>query len=131
MVDDWQGIPLIEEMILAALQAVPPALREAAAMDGCGPLGVFRHVVLPAILPTILITTLLRLVWTANYVDLAFILTGGGPGNSSTTLALQSYLTAYKATDFGQGAAYAVAQAVVLMFLVILYVRLTRRSEKA
>ncbi len=121
----WQGVPLFAVMILAALQGVPPELREAASMDGCGRRGVFRHVVLPAILPTILITTLLRLIWTTNYVDLILIMTGGGPGLASTNLTLEAYVTAYKAMDFGTGAAYAVTQAAVLSLLVVLYVRLT------
>lgn len=129
VIDVWQGVPLFAVMILAALQAVPPELKEAASMDGAGRLGVFRHVVVPAILPTVLITTVLRLIWTANYIDLPFILTGGGPGTASTTMALQSYVTAYKGGDFGEGAAYAVTQAVVLAVFVVLYVRLTRKAE--
>src|SRR5699024_6472007 len=68
MIDVWQGVPLFAVMILAALQAVPGELREAAGIDGCGPLRVFRYVVLPVILPTILITVVLRLIWTANYI---------------------------------------------------------------
>lgn len=129
-VDVWQGIPLFAVMILAALQGVPPELREAASMDGCTRRQVFRFVVLPAIAPTILITTLLRVIWTSNYVDLVLIMTGGGPGISSTTLALQSYVTAYKTTDFGRGASYAVLQGVVLAILVVLYIRLTNRRVK-
>lgn len=128
MIDVWQGIPLFAIMILAALQSVSGELKESAQIDGCGPVSVFRHVVLPAILPTILITTLLRLIWTSNYVDLIFILTGGGPGTSSTTLALESYLTTYKASDFGAGAAYAVIQALFLAVFIALYVRLTRKD---
>ncbi|KJQ55413.1 carbohydrate ABC transporter permease [Microbacterium sp. SA39] len=128
MIDVWQGIPLFAIMILAALQSVSGELKESAQIDGCGPVSVFRHVVLPAILPTILITTLLRLIWTSNYVDLIFILTGGGPGTSSTTLALESYLTTYKASDFGSGAAYAVIQALFLAVFIALYVRLTRKD---
>ncbi|HMS37427.1 MAG TPA: sugar ABC transporter permease, partial [Arachnia sp.] len=62
--------------------------------------------------------------------DLIFILTGGGPGISSTTLALQSYLTAYKSTDFGQGAAYSVLQAVLLVVFVVMYLMLTKRNEE-
>lgn len=129
MIDVWQGVPLFTVMILAALQSVSGDLKEAAATDGCGPVRVFRYVVLPAIIPTILITALLRIIWTANYIDLIFILTGGGPGLSSTTLALQSYLTAYKATDFGQGAAYSVFQAAILVIFVIIYLRLTAKNE--
>lgn len=131
LVDVWQGIPLFAVMILAALQSVSGDLKEAAAVDGCGRVGIFRHVVVPAILPTVLITVVLRLIWTANYVDLIFILTGGGPGTSSTTLALQSYLTTYKATNFGEGASYAVLQAVVLALFVILYLRLTSSKKAA
>lgn len=128
-IDVWQGIPLFAVMILAALQAVPPELKEAAAIDGAGRWGVFLHVTLPAILPTVLITTVLRVIWTANYIDLPFILTGGGPGNASTTLALQSYVTAYKGHEFGEGAAHAVLQAVVLVIFVVMYVRMTRKGQ--
>jgi multiple sugar transport system permease protein len=128
-VDVWQGVPFFAVMVLAALQAVPAELKEAASIDGCGRWGVFRHVVVPAILPTVLITTLLRVIWTANYIDLAFILTGGGPGTATTTLPLQSYLTAYKGADFGQGSAYAVVQALVLTALIVVYVRLVREER--
>ncbi len=91
---------------------------------------MFRHVVLPHILPTIVITLVLRVIWTANYVDLAYVLTGGGPARATTTLPLQSYLTAYKGGDFGQGAAYAMVQAAVLAVMVVFYIRLTSEREK-
>jgi multiple sugar transport system permease protein len=117
-------------MILAALQGVPSELKESARTDGAGPWGVFRHVVVPAILPTILVTVVLRIIWTANYIDLPYVLTGGGPAYATTTLPLQSYLAAYKGGELGQGAAYAIVQAVVLAVMVVLYVRLTSRQEK-
>ncbi|MEQ6898176.1 sugar ABC transporter permease [Microbacterium sp. KR10-403] len=125
-IDAWQGIPFFAVMVLAALQAVPEELKESARTDGCGVLGVFRHVVVPSILPTVLITLVLRLIWTANYIDLAYVLTGGGPGIASTTIPLQSYLTAYKQGQMGNGAAYAVIQAVILAILVVIYLRLTQ-----
>lgn len=129
MVDVWQGVPFFAVMILAALQGVSGELKESARIDGCGPWGVFWNVVAPKILPTILITTILRIIWTANYVDLAFILTGGGPAEATTTLPLQAYLTAYKSGDFGTGAAYAVIQAAVLMVFIVMYVRLSAKGE--
>lgn len=130
MIDTWQGIPFFAVMILAALQGVPADLKDAARTDGCGPLAVFRHVVVPYIIPTIVITIVLRVIWTANYVDLAYVLTGGGPARATTTMPLQSYLTAYKGGDFGQGAAYAMIQAAVLAVMVVFYVRLTSEKEK-
>jgi multiple sugar transport system permease protein len=129
VVDAWQGIPFFAVMILAALQSVPHELKDSARTDGCGPVGVFRNVVLPHILPTILITLVLRLIWTANYIDLAYVLTGGGPARATTTLPLLSYLTAYKGGDFGQGAAYAMVQAAILSIFVVLYIRLTRERK--
>ena len=128
-IDAWQGIPFFAIMILAALQGVPDELKESARTDGAGVLGVFRHVVLPAIVPTVLITVVLRLIWTANYVDLAYVLTGGGPGYATTTIPLESYLTAYKSGDLGQGSAYAMIQAVVLAILIAIYLRLTRQKD--
>ncbi len=130
MVDVWQGVPFFAVMILAALQGVSHELVESSRLDGCGAIQTFRHVTLPAILPTILITLLLRVIWTANYVDLALIMTGGGPAEATTALPLQSYLTAYKGGDFGSGAAYAVVQAAVLMAFVVLYVRQSHQQEE-
>ena len=95
-------------------------------MDGAGRWATFWAVVWPVILPTVLITTLLRLIWTSNYVDMVLIMTTGGPGIASTTWALESYLTAYKSADFGQGAAYAVTQAAILCIFIAIYLRLTR-----
>ncbi len=128
-IDAWQGIPFFAVMVLAALQAVPEELKESARTDGCGVFAVFRHVVAPSILPTVLITLVLRLIWTANYIDLAYVLTGGGPGIASTTIPLQSYVTAYKQGQMGNGAAYAVIQAIVLAVLVVIYLRLTQTKE--
>lgn len=130
MVDVWQGIPFFAVMLLAALQSVPREIVEAARVDGCGAVSVFRNVVIPHIMPTVLVTLLLRVIWTANYVDLAFILTGGGPAEATTTIPLQSYLTAYKAGNFGVGSAYAMVQAAFLMIFVVIYVRLSRKGEE-
>ncbi len=129
-IDAWQGIPFFMVMILAALQGVPSELVESARTDGAGHAGVFRHVILPAIVPTVLITVVLRLIWTANYIDLTYVLTGGGPAYATTTLPLASYLTAYKGGSFGEGAAYAMIQAAVLAVMVVVYVRLTSKGER-
>ena len=129
LVDAWQGIPFFAVMILAALQSVPEELKDAAKTDGCSRYQVFRNVVIPHILPTVLITVVLRIIWTANYIDLIYILTGGGPGYDTTTIPLSSYVTAYKIGDMGQGAAVVMIQAAVLTFLIAFYVRLSNQKE--
>ncbi len=127
----WQGIPFFAVMILAALQGVPQELVEAAKIDGANAWHTFWRVVLPLIMPTVLITITLRLIWTANYFDLMLILTNGGPANATLTLPLYAYQTAYRGMDFGLGAAMSVAQAIALGFLVLLYMRQVRKSEIA
>jgi len=130
-IDIWQGIPFFAVMLLAALQAVPAELTEAARIDGANAWKNYWHIVLPLIMPTVLITSILRLIWTANYFDLILILTNGGPANASLTIPLHAYQTAYRGFDFGGAAALGVTQALALMGLVIVYMRLTRRAEIA
>jgi multiple sugar transport system permease protein len=128
-IDIWQGVPFFAVMILAALQGVPGELYEAAKIDGANSWHTFWRVVLPLIMPSVLITTVLRLIWTANYFDLILILTGGGPANSTMTVPLLAYNTAYRGFDFGQAAALGVVQAAILAVLVVFYIRQIRRSE--
>jgi multiple sugar transport system permease protein len=129
LADVWQGIPFFAVMLLAALQAIPEDLFEAARIDGASTWRMFLHVTLPLLVPTILITTMLRMIWTANYMDLIMIMTGGGPGYSSLTVPLHAYYTAYKRLDFGYGATIAIVQVVVLAAAIVLYLRQLRRNE--
>ena len=129
LADIWQGIPFFAVMLLAALQAIPEELFEAARIDGASVWRVFRHVTLPLLLPTILITTMLRMIWTANYMDLIMVMTGGGPGYSSLTIPLHAYYTAYKRLDFGYGSTIAIVQVVLLAAAIAFYLRQLRRNE--
>ncbi len=103
--------------LLAALKAIPDELYEAAAIDGATGLGQFRHVTLPLLASTIVVTILLRTIWIANFADLIFVMTGGGPANATQTVATYIFTTAYSRLDFG----YASAIATVLLVLLILY----------
>jgi multiple sugar transport system permease protein len=129
LADIWQGIPFFAVMLLAALQAIPEELFEAARIDGASPWRAFRHVTFPLLLPTILITTMLRMIWTANYMDLIMIMTGGGPGYSSLTVPLHAYYTAYKRLDFGYGSTIAIVQVAILAGAIVFYLRQLRKNE--
>jgi ABC-type sugar transport systems, permease components len=130
-IDIWQGVPFFAVMILAALQGVPAELHEAAKIDGASTWQAFWRVTFPLILPTILITTILRLIWTSNYFDLMLVLTGGGPGTSTLTIPLSAYITAYRGSDFGTASALATVQAALMMVLIVFYIRQVRKSEIA
>jgi multiple sugar transport system permease protein len=131
VIDVWQGIAFFAVMLLAALQGVPIELLEAAKLDGASPWQSFWRVTLLFIMPTVLITVVLRVVWTANYFDLILVVTNGGPANATLTLPLYAYQTAYQKFDFGLAAALGVTQAALLAVPVIMYVRQIRRSEIA
>ena len=79
----WRGIPFFAIMLLAGLQAVPDELYEAAHVDGAGVLARFWHITLPLLRPIIVVATATRIIWTFNYADLIFVMTGGGPANAT------------------------------------------------
>jgi multiple sugar transport system permease protein len=113
----WWGIPFFAITLLAALQAIPRDLYEAAAIDGAGPWQRFRSVTLPFLAPTIAITVLLRTVWIANFADLIVVMTNGGPADRTQIVASYIFTQAFRRLDFG----YASAIAFVLLFLLLVY----------
>ena len=104
----WRGAPFFAIVLLAALQAIDPALYESAKMDGAGPWQRFRLVTLPLILNAVVISTLLRALWTFNFIDLIWTMTRGGPVDTTRTLAIYIFDVAYQKGDFGYAAALSV-----------------------
>lgn len=127
----WQGVPFFAVMLLAAMQTIPADLLEAARVDGAGPVRCLRSITLPLLLPTILITTLLRTIWVANYVDMPYLMTGGGPGVASHTLAVQTFITVKGRLDFGHGAALALVLAALLSVVMAVYLWQLRQRGSA
>jgi multiple sugar transport system permease protein len=113
----WFGVPFFAITLLAALQAIPAEFYEASAIDGATLWQRFRHITLPFLAPAIAITVMLRTIWIANFADLIWVMTGGGPANATQTLATYIFSTAYSRLDFG----YASAIAAVLLVLLLLY----------
>lgn len=113
----WWGIPFFAITLLAALQAIPKDLYEAAAIDGAGPIERFRSITLPFLAPTIAITILLRTVWISNFADLIVVMTNGGPADRTQIVASYIFTTAFRRLDFG----YASAIALVLLVLLLAY----------
>ncbi|WEX10590.1 sugar ABC transporter permease [Chelativorans sp. AA-79] len=113
----WWGIPFFAITLLAALQAIPRDLYEAAAIDGAGPARRFLSITLPFLAPTIAITVLLRTVWISNFADLIIVMTGGGPADRTQIVASYIFTQAFRKLDFG----YASAIALVLLGLLLAY----------
>ncbi|KKX34476.1 sugar ABC transporter permease [Rhizobium sp. LC145] len=113
----WWGIPFFAITLLAALQAIPRDLYEAASIDGANWFQRFLSITLPFLAPTIAITILLRTVWISNFADLIVVMTGGGPADRTQIVASYIFTQAFRALDFG----YASAIALVLLVLLLAY----------
>ena len=113
--DVWHWTSLVALLTFSGLTAIPPAYYQAALMDGASRWQVFRHVELPRLKSVLTIAVLLRLMDSFMIYTEPFVLTGGGPGNSTTFLS--QYLTSMAVGQFDLGPAAAFS---VLYFLVVL-----------
>jgi len=119
----WQGVPYFALMLMAGLSSIPSELYEAGNVDGTSKWQAFIHITLPSLKNIIFITTLLRTIWIANNVDLIYLMTNGGPANSSMTMSVLSFVTAQKGFDFGYASAMSVTLSIMLVFVAIIYVK--------
>ncbi|ABM60246.1 carbohydrate ABC transporter permease [Verminephrobacter eiseniae] len=113
VVVSWMTIAFTTVVYTAALQSVPAELHEAARMDGAGPLNRFCNVTLPMIAPGTTISVTLTLITTLKLFDVIAVLTGGGPANSTKSVAFYLIDVAFTSNRFG----YASAIAMVLLAL--------------
>jgi len=127
----WRGIPFFAIMLLAGLQAIPDELYEAAHVDGAGVLGRFWHITLPLLRPIIVVATATRIIWTFNYADLIFVMTGGGPANATQITSTYTLMQAYANLDFGYAGALSVVLLLVMLAFTAAYLRITRGVEEA
>jgi len=106
-VDVGQCTPFILVILVGGLSAVPDDVYEAAAVDGAGGWQTFRHITLPLLKPFILVALLFRTIDALKTFDSTQILTGGGPGSSTTTLNFYAFREGISFLDFGRSAAAA------------------------
>ncbi len=127
----WFGITFFAIMLLAALQAIPPSLYEAADIDGATAWQSFWRVTAPMVKSTMVVTILLRSIWIFNWADLIWVMTKGGPGGASQTLALYVFQKAFLGLDFGYAAALGVALTALSLAFTAIFLRVTRFHSEA
>lgn len=125
----WKYIGFGIILLLAGLQGVPAELREAAALDGASAWQTTRHVVLPLLGPTIRIWVFLSVIGSLQLFDLVWIMTLGGPANSSATMATYLVDHGFKRYEFGFGSAVAVILFVICFVFALLYQRFALRRD--
>ncbi|AZI14423.1 MULTISPECIES: carbohydrate ABC transporter permease [Avibacterium] len=126
----WFGAPLIMVNVLSALQTVPQEQYEAAKIDGANAWQVFRHITLPHIKVVIGLLVVLRTVWVFNNFDIIYLITGGGPANSTMTLPIYAYNMGWGTKMLGRSSAVTVLLFLFLLLVCFIYFKVISRWEK-
>ena len=119
----WKGTPFSTVMYLAALQGVPEDLIDAAKIDGATGWKRLLYVIIPTIGPVIRITVLLTTIWTANYFDIIYVMTEGGPLNQTHIFPTYIYELGFRRGKTSMASAFGVVTAILLLVLSLWYVR--------
>ena len=126
----WFGVPFFAITLLAALQSIPSDMYEAAEIDGASAWQTFSKITLPFLAPMIAITVMLRTIWIANFADLIYVMTGGGPANSTQIVSSYIFTTAFRKLDFGYASAIAVALLGILLIYAVILLWLRKKLVK-
>lgn len=131
LVDAWQWIPFVMLLLLAGLQSIPKELYEAADLDGAGFWQQVRHITLPMLTPLIGVVLLLRVMDAFKIFDKIYILTAGGPGNATETVAFHAYRQGFGFFRMGYASAVSMVLLVVVLAVSLLLIRSTQNGERA
>lgn len=129
LVNTWRGMPFFAISFLAGLQTINPDLHEAAALDGANGWQRFWHVTWPLLKPVTVVVVVFSIIQTFADFQLVYVLTGGGPANSTHLLATYAYQVGVAAGLLGQGAAISLFMFPVLFLVVWFQLRYVRRLE--
>jgi multiple sugar transport system permease protein len=125
----WKGLPLVFIVILSALQSLSGEIVEAARVDGAGRLASLTYIVLPHLMPSIALAGVLSGIYNFALFDITFLLTGGGPSGSTTTLPLLLYNQAFRALDTGRASAVGLVIFLAGVTSLMVVLRLARRGR--
>jgi multiple sugar transport system permease protein len=123
----WKASSFMALILLAGLQTIPRSLYEAADVDGATRWQQFWEITLPMLLPSIVVALIFRTITAIQTFDIPFAMTGGGPGDSTETLAMYIYKTTLDFLDFGYGSALAALMFALSLVLTSGYLRYTQR----
>lgn len=124
----WKVTPFVMLVVLAALQSVPEELYEATRVDGSDAFSTFKAVVLPYLMPTLRIVALLMTIWSFRRFEIIWLLTGGGPADSTNTLVISVYREAFQYSDLGRAATIGVLGLLLSLVVTVVYFVMERRS---
>ncbi|MDR1074573.1 MAG: sugar ABC transporter permease [Treponema sp.] len=123
LVNIWRSYPFPMLIYWAALKGIDKEMYEAANVDGASKLQTFLYIVLPQLRNTTLVLAILRIVWTATYFDLIWMVTGGGPAGTTTHLPIMIYQSSFGTFQFGYASAISIVLGLGLLVCIVFYVK--------
>lgn len=127
----WHSFPWMAVLLMAAMQGVPSEVHDAAAVDGARGWRKQWYVVLPQIKPAMALTLLLETIWGLQHFEIPWVMTGGGPVGSTTTLSIGLYKAAFNNYDLGQAGAIGIVWTLIMGVLAAIYGIYSVRQERA
>ena len=128
-VNVWRGFPFAAIILLAGMTSISPEVLDAAKVDGAGPVTRFRKVIVPMIAPILFVGSLYDLVFTLTDMTIVYLLTLGGPNNSTHVLASYAFLVGIQSGALGRGAAIAILLFPILLVIIFVVLRSLRRRD--
>jgi len=122
--DVWKTTPFAVLLFMAGLKLIPRELYQAAKVDGASDIQIFINITLPLLKPIVLVVLLFRTLDAFRVFDAIYVLTGGGPGNSTETLSIYAYKTLFQTLQFGYGSALSVVVFLCIGIISLFYVRM-------
>jgi trehalose/maltose transport system permease protein len=124
--DIWKTTPFVAIIVLAGLVMLPGDVYEAAEVDGSSGWSTFWRITVPLLRPTLALALMFRVLQAFGLFDLPYVLTNGGPGTATTSLAILGYNAIFKNLSFGPGAAVATTTALLVLLGCLLSLRTFR-----
>jgi len=133
LVEIWHNTPFMMLVLLAGIQSIPQELYEAARADGASPWQRFWSITLPLLKFTMVVGVMIRLIDLTKLFGLIFVLTYGGPGSSTETVAFTTYLVGFKDFRMSYAAAlsYVIVGGVLVLTLIFLWIQRLREAKAA
>ena len=127
----WVRVGFNMVVYLAALQSIPQTYFEAARIDGASTLSQFRHITVPLLAPATFLLLILDTIFSFQVFDLIYVMTGGGPGFSTTMVVQYIFKSAFVTSEMGYASAMGVALYVLILVFTIVQWRASRQAESA
>ncbi len=129
MADTWGWIPFITLVLIGGIAALPRETMEAAQVDGASGFQVFKDITIPQLKPVLAVVVILKTIFSLKTFDQIYMLTNGGPGTATQTLAHYAYFNGFKYYDMGFAAAVAWIMVIPMIALTFLYTRFVFRRD--